>query len=78
MQEMSDDELETTVDVRAGGKARATKARNPLPWYRRGTVWFVFVLATVSGALWISYAAEDDATVSPAEGAPALPAVTLP
>jgi len=79
MQAMSDEQPESTVDVRSGGKARASKARNPLPWYRRGIVWLVFVLVTSATALWVSYAVQDDDPVAPAaDGAPVLPPVTLP
>jgi hypothetical protein len=38
------------VEVRRGGKSRGK--RNPLPWYRRGSVWFWFVVVTAVAA-WI-------------------------
>lgn len=45
------------VEVRRGGKGRGK--RNPLPWYRRGSVWFWFVVVTAIGAWVLSGWAED-------------------
>lgn len=45
------------VEVRRGGRSRGK--RNPLPWYRRGGVWFWFVVATAAAAWVLSGWAQD-------------------
>lgn len=45
--------------TRSGSTSRPRRRRRPIPWYRRGNVWFVLVLVTALGAWTISDIAED-------------------